>query len=205
MNYKDYNDYELLGFVSEGNDDANNIIIKKYTPLINSIASKMIKHCQNNGIEYSDLRQEGLIGLNYAINHFSEKKNTVFYTYVKTCIERKMLSAIVSSTRLKHKILNESVSFDNDDIMLDRILKDDLNNPELIVENLELEKNLTKNVKKKLTDFEEQVFELMLTDFNYKEIASILSKDKKAIDNAIQRIRNKVKETIREQENIDEK
>ena len=36
----------------------------------------------------------------------------------------------------------------------------------------------------------------MIADFNYREIAEILEKDKKAIDNAIQRIRNKVKETL---------
>lgn len=204
MKYQDYNDYELVQYVAEGNEEANNIIIKKYTPLINSLASKMVKYCKSNGIDYNDLRQEGFIGLNYAINHFNEEKNTIFFTYVKTCIERKMVSALVSSTRLKHKVLNESVSLDNDDIMLDKILTDQLNNPELIIENLELEKSLTKSIKKKLTNFEEQVFELMISDFNYKEIASILDKDKKAIDNAIQRIRNKVKETIKELENIGE-
>ena len=107
-----------------------------------------------------------------------------------------MISTVISSNRLKHKFLNEAISFDNDSNMLDKTLKDDLNNPEFIVENIELEENLIKNVKRKLTDYEEQVFELMIADFNYREIAEILEKDKKAIDNAIQRIRNKVKETL---------
>lgn len=201
MNYRDYNDYELLEFVAEGNEDANNIIIEKYDPLISNIASKMIKYCNNTGIDYNDLKQEGFIGLNYALNHFSEEKNTMFYTFVKKCVERKILSAVIASNRLKHKLLNESISIDNDDNILDKTLKDELNNPELIIENLELEENLINTVKKRLTNFEEQVFELMLSDFNYKEIAEILERDKKAIDNAIQRIRNKVKETIKEQNN----
>ena len=196
MDYSDFNDYELIEFICEGNEDANNIIIKKYTPVINLLANKMIKFCNNNGIDYNDLCQEGFIGLNYALSHFSEEKNTVFYTYVKKCIERRMISTVISSNRLKHKFLNEAISFDNDSNMLDKTLKDDLNNPEFIVENIELEENLIKNVKRKLTDYEEQVFELMIADFNYREIAEILEKDKKAIDNAIQRIRNKVKETL---------
>lgn len=196
MDYSDFNDYELIEFIAEGNEDANNIIIKKYTPVINLLANKMIKFCNNNGIDYNDLCQEGFIGLNYALSHFSEEKNTVFYTYVKKCIERRMISTVISSNRLKHKFLNEAISFDNDSNMLDKTLKDDLNNPEFIVENIELEENLIKNVKRKLTDYEEQVFELMIADFNYREIAEILEKDKKAIDNAIQRIRNKVKETL---------
>lgn len=196
MDYSDFNDYELIEFICEGNEDANNIIIKKYTPVINILASKMIKFCNNNGIDYNDLRQEGFIGLNYALSHFSEEKNTVFYTYVKKCIERRMISTVISSNRLKHKFLNEAISFDNDSNMLDKTLKDDLNNPEFIVENIELEENLIKKVKRKLTDYEEQVFELMIADFNYREIAEILEKDKKAIDNAIQRIRNKFKEEL---------
>ena len=196
MDYSNYNDYELLDFIYEGNEEANNIILEKYDPLISSIATKMLKYCRNSGLDYNDLRQEGFIGFNYAISHFTEEKNTVFYTYVKKCIERRMISTVISSNRLKHKFLNEAISFDNDSNMLDKTLKDDLNNPEFIVENIELEENLIKNVKRKLTDYEEQVFELMIADFNYREIAEILEKDKKAIDNAIQRIRNKVKETL---------
>jgi DNA-directed RNA polymerase specialized sigma subunit len=42
MEYKNFNDYELLYYISEGNEDANNIIIKKYEPLINKIAIKML-------------------------------------------------------------------------------------------------------------------------------------------------------------------
>ena len=42
MDYKDYNDYELLDYIAEGNEDANNIIIKKYEPLIIKIANKKV-------------------------------------------------------------------------------------------------------------------------------------------------------------------
>ena len=34
MNYSDYNDYELLSYIEENNEDANNIIFKKYEPII---------------------------------------------------------------------------------------------------------------------------------------------------------------------------
>jgi len=193
----DYNDYELISYICEGNEEANNIMLEKYQPLINSISLKMIKYCGNNGIDYNDLKQEGMIGLTHAINTFSDQKNSSFYTYAKTCIERKIISAVISSNRLKHKVLNESISYDSDDNILDKTLKDERNNPEKIVTSIDMENHLIENVKKKLTDFEEQVFELMLSDFTYKEIADILDKETKSIDNAIQRIRNKVKETIK--------
>ena len=47
-----------------------------------------------------------------------------------------------------------------------------------------------------LTDFEKQVFELKINGFEYKEIADILDKDSKSIDNALQRIRLKIKNNL---------
>ena len=91
MEYKDFNDYELLNYIAEGNEEANNILIKKYEPLINKIASRMLPYCKNNGLDLSDLVQEGMIGLNHAIDKYQEIENTLFYTYASKCIKRKIL------------------------------------------------------------------------------------------------------------------
>lgn len=198
MEYSDFNDYELLDYIAEGNEDANNILLEKYQPLISNIASQMLKYCYNNGYEYSDLKQEGMIGLTHAINTFSDQKNAIFYTYAKTCIKRKIISAVVSSRRLKHKILNDSVSYDSDDNFSNSIfMKDDRNNPEDIIISLDVEDHLIHSIQKKLTDFEDQVFQLMLSQFTYREIADILEKDPKSVDNAIQRIRIKVRDAMK--------
>ncbi len=202
MSYSDMNDYELLYYINENNEEANNIIIKKYEPLINSMASRMIKSCQYLGLEKSDLIQEGMIGLNHAIGYFNEQKDITFYTYAKTCIERKLISTIVAAKRLKHKTLNESISFDsNDDGTLDFLLKDESSNPEKIVVDEEINNEKIELVKNKLTDLENQVFDLMLSYFNYKEIAQMLDKEPKQIDNAIQRIKSKVKEIMKQYDN----
>lgn len=198
MNYSDLNDYELISYINENNEEANNIIIKKYEPLINSIAIRMIKTCPYLGIEKSDLVQEGMIALNHAIGYFNEQKDITFYTYVKTCIERRLISTITSAKRLKHKTLNESVSFDTDDAgTLDFFLKDESTNPEKIVLGEESNNEKINLIKEKLTDLENQVFDLLLSSFTYKEIAEILDKEPKQIDNATQRIKVKVKEIIK--------
>lgn len=198
MEYSDYNDYELISYISEGNEEANNIIIKKYEPLINAIAFKMFKYCSGTGLEKNDLVQEGMIGLNHALSHFQEQKDTTFYTFAKTCIERRMISTVISSKRLKHKILNESLSYDNDseDTSFERIFKDDTMNPENIVIDIDSEDDLVRRIKKNLTDLEDSVFELMISGFNYREIAEILDKDVKSVDNTIQRVRNKVRKEM---------
>ncbi len=193
MDYKDFNDYELINYIAEGNEEANNILIKKYEPLITSIASKMLPLCKNNGLDINDLIQEGMIGLNHAIDRYQEQEDTLFYTYAKKCIERKIISVVVSSRRNKNKILNESISYDDDEIALNKVLKDSSPNPEEIILDRENEEDFILEVKDKLTDFENQVFELLLSGFKYREIARILDKEDKSIDNAIQRIRNKLR------------
>ncbi len=198
MDYRDLNDFELLNYVAEGNEDANNIVLEKYKPMINKFASKMINVCQNTGLEKSDLEQEGLLGLIHATETFSDQKDTSFYTYAKTCIERAIISAVISSKRLKHKILNESLSFDSDELTNSKLLKDDLTNPENIIIDLDTEDYIINKIKKVLTDLEDQVFQLMIAGFNYKEIADLLDKDSKSIDNSIQRIKKKIKDILNE-------
>ena len=200
MDYRNYNDSELLSYVNES-EEANEIIYKKYEPLINSLARKMYKYCTNSGLELNDLIQEGMLGLSNAITHFSEQKDTTFYTFAKTCIERKIISTIVSTKRLKNKILNESLSLDSHDednsVGLEVFISDNENNPERLIVDNENESELIKTIKLSLTDFENQVFDLKINNFNYKEIAEILDKKPKAIDNALQRIRIKVKEQLK--------
>lgn len=198
MSYEDLNDYELISYINESDEESKNILLKKYEPLINNMANKIIRTCPYLGIEVSDLVQEGFIGLNHAMGYFNEQKNITFYTFAKTCIERKMISVIISAKRLKHKNLNESISFDTeDDGMLDYLLKDESLNPEKIVIDKKENDDLINLINENLTELERDVFRLMLSDFNYKEIANILEKEPKQIDNAIQRIKSKSKEIIK--------
>lgn len=203
MNYKDFNDYELLSYVAEGNEEANNIIIKKYEPLINKIALKMQPYCKNNGLDQNDLVQEGMIGLNHAIDRYQERENTLFYTYAKKCIERKMISVIISANRAKNKILNESISYDDEENLLIKLIRANTPSPEEEVLNIELQKNLLNDIREVLTDFEKQVFDLLIVGFKYKEIAEIFDKDQKSIDNAKERIKNKIRKMLEKKNKID--
>jgi len=203
LNYREYNDNELLTYIYESNEEANEILFEKYKPLIFKCARKLFNNCQNSGLELNDLIQEGMLGLSNAINNYNENKDIIFYTFAKTCIERKIISAVVASKRLKHKILNDSVSIEvemdeNNVLNLDYLFVDDEHNPETIVFDIEEQKNLILSITQKLTPLENQVFELKLNELNYKEIASLLDMSPKTVDNTIQRIRNKAKKIIDE-------
>ncbi|MBQ9181073.1 MAG: sigma-70 family RNA polymerase sigma factor [Bacilli bacterium] len=202
MKYKDYNDYELLSYVSENNEEASEILYEKYKPLIEITAKKMIRYCANTGLEVSDLIQEGMVGLSLAINSYKEQKDASFYTYAKMCIDRKIISTVISSKRLKHKILNESLSLEATDNEGNEVyglmLSDETLNPEKVLVFNEEENELLNKTYERLTDFEREVFDLKKSDFSYREIASILDKSPKAIDNALQRIRTKIMEVKKE-------
>lgn len=201
MNYKELNDNELLSYISESNEQASEIIYRKYAPLINNTAKRMYSYCKNAGLELNDIIQEGMLGLNQAINTYDEKKQASFYTYAKTVIERKLISLVISHNRLKHRFLNQSLSIEQPDEdgevgKLEFLLKDEKANPEDQLIGRERAKELISRIKEMLTDLELQVFELKINSFNYREIAEILDKDPKTIDNALQRIKNKAKKII---------
>lgn len=196
MQYKDYNDYELLNYISENNEEANEILFEKYKPLIINFSNKMYKYCHNKGLEINDLIQEGMLGLNLALKNYNQDKEASFYTYAKKCIERKIISLVISTCRLKHKALNDSISFEiklNEDDTFEKLIEDNSYNPEEMIINLERENEIIEKAHTILTDLERQVFDLKISGFNYKEIATILDKSPKTIDNAIQRLKSKIK------------
>ena len=203
MDYRELNDFELVSYVRENSEEANELLYDKYKPLIEKNARRLLKYCNYNGLELNDLIQEGMLGLSRAIDTFNDSKEASFYTYAKTCIERKQLSAIIASQRQKHKLLNESVSFEMYDKeeteikTVDSWLVDNSYNPETVMFDYENSHELIKKIGKILTDFELQVFELKLAGFSYIEISEILDKDKKQIDNAIQRIKAKIRDSLK--------
>ncbi len=205
MNYREFNDYEILNYINENNEEAMEIIYEKYKPLITKIATSMYKkYCKNTGLDTNDLMQEGMLALNKAINSYQENKDVLFYTYAKKCIERKIISTVICANRQKHKVLNESISFEIDldnNTNLEAFLGDSKNNPEKIIVSNESSKEFLDDIKKSLTDIEVQVLQLKLDGFDYKEIAQIVGKDVKAVDNTIQRIRNKIKKIMKNKEN----
>ena len=178
----------------EQNEEANEILYEKYKPLIIQISKNEYSKYGYLGIDLNDLIGEGMIVLSYAINTFNDVKNSTFYSYVRVCIERSIKTFIKKRRGLKYKYLNESLSYDNtyDDYNIEDILSSD-DNPlygMLCEENIS---ELYDKLKIKLTNLEYEVFKLKVEGLDYREIASILNKEPKNIDNALSRIKRKIR------------
>ena len=196
--YENLNDYELLDQVAD-NEFATETLFEKYKPLIYGIAKKAYYTRQNTGLEMNDLIQEGMIGFSIAINTFDYQKKTTFFTYARTCIMRRVNSTIVAANRLKHQILNESISveiLDSETNTDNQILSDTKNNPEILLIENENVQEIKKIIDSELTEFEKKVCDLKTSGFDYKEIAEILNKTPKSIDNAFSRIKAKIQKSL---------
>ena len=79
------------------------------------------------------------------------------------------------------------------------MLGDENADPLIKFSEIEQEENLRKNIQEQLSENEKQVFNLLLKGLNYKEIATLLDKNEKQIDNTIQRIRGKVRQLLKEE------
>jgi len=200
--YKEYNDYELIYLIGESNEEANRILYNKYKLVAELKAKKYYKYASSLGLDFSDLIQEGMIGFSEAIKDFKNEKEVKFSTFASLCIERQISSAVMAAKRNKHRILNESISLDyvsdnNDKPIINFICEEKDSDPLEYIIDLEMEKETYQNIKDNLTDFESQVLQLKINNFNYKEIAEILDRPLKSIDNTLQRIKNKVRSMIK--------
>lgn len=197
--YKEYDDNELLYLIAEQNEDATNILYEKYKTIVAIKVKKYLRYANKIGLEYSDLYQEGMVGLSEAIEGFKESKETKFSTFANLCIERQIFSALTKSSRKKHNILNESLSLDNtyeDNLSLLNFVFDKSSDPGIYIENKERVEELYKKIVNNLTDLENEVFKLKINGFDYKEICEMLNKSYKSVDTALQRVKNKIKKIL---------
>lgn len=157
-------------------------------PEIKSICKKYY----HGSLESDDLEQEALIALYQAVQSYKPGKGS-FNFYAKLIINRKLCSAIRSAKRQKHESLNRALSLDQPketDATLYSFISDGINHEEVITDNL-CDNLLLSGVK--LTPFENTVFELYLQHKSYSEIISRTGRNYKSIDNAMFRIRKKLK------------
>ena len=195
------NDYELLSLAQAHNEDAINIIYKKYQPLIQKICKKQEKNMKKYGLELEDLIQECYITINNAIESFNEIENTSFYTHVAKCLQNRLVSILRTQQKESYKILNEAISLDEEtkeenEQTLHNYIQSNNTNPDKIIIEEETYTKFINKITKNLSYLEESILILKLQDFNYKEIADILDKNEKSIDNAMQRIRQKIKKIM---------
>jgi RNA polymerase sporulation-specific sigma factor len=187
--------------IEESSEDSLKTLVDKYKYIVNAIVKKYLSRIEYSGLEEKDLIQEGLIGLVQAIKSFDKDKDVLFYTYATICVESRIKSVLRSEGRQKNKYLNSSLSLDmifNDEFSLYDVLVDEEEDPGKKLMKKEEYSETIDGLKNKLTEFEKNVFDLKLSGLSNTEIALILDKEKRSIENTLSRIKQKYKEIKQE-------
>lgn len=203
LRFDSMDDEQLIVLIHDGgNNETVDYIMNKYKDLVRKKAASMYIL----GADRDDLIQEGMIGLFKAVRDYDAGRDASFSTFADLCISRQMYSAIKSLSRKKHMPLNSYISIyasredseQGSDVSLEEILESDSNFiPEQYVLDQENLKILEENIDKDLSDLERQVLDLYITGMSIKKIAGVLGRDEKSTDNAMQRVRAKLKKYLK--------
>ena len=186
--YSKYADEELISRLRQGESEIEDYLMEKYKNLARARARAMYLI----GGETDDLIQEGMIGLFKAIRDYDEAKEASFQTFARLCIERQLYRTIEASNRLKNHPLNSYVSL-SDEASEEDLRQNWEESPEAIILDREHTGDMIKKIRHVCSPFENHVLELYMRGYDYRKIAEMMDKTPKSIDNALQRIRTKVK------------
>ena len=194
-------DAQLVAEAQAGNVEAEETLIRKYSNLVMGKTKAYFMA----GADSNDVMQEGMIGLIKAIRQFDIDKNVNFATFAERCVINQIISAIRTADRIKHKALNTSDSLnrpiksgnpdsgENLTITLGDMISSNLaDTPEEMLIMKDVTYYILNNDDNIFSDLEMQVLEESMKGYSYDQVAFRLGKNRKSVDNALQRAKKKI-------------
>lgn len=181
-------DEQLALMAADGDDESMALLIAKITPIAKAKAGKY----DGPRLSADDLVQEGMLGFLDAVKSFRPEKGVPFKAYAETCINNRIISAVRASLNNKNAALTNAVSIDDESSDIFSRSSD----PAVIFADKHGSELLKRIISDDLSEFERQVIELRLLDQSYAQIAASLGCSEKAVDNALQRIRKKIRSRL---------
>ena len=192
---------EIKELISLSDPDLKNVIYDEYNNLIDIIIKKYAGVISKLQIDEDEIRCEASFGFSDGINSYKENKDASLKTFLSICIERRVTNYITKCSTKKARMIASAVSLNiiNDDSnteWIDSISDNNKFEPLSALEQKETYNEVINLAKKNLSDFEYLVFTYMVNEIGYQDIAKILDKSPKQIDNTIQRVKLKLRNII---------
>lgn len=198
--YKELTDEQLLERLRAGETAVMDYILEKYKNLVR----KRVKDLHLLGGDGEDLIQEGMIGLFKAVQDYEPDRQTSFYTFADLCISRQIYTAVRTSNRKKHMPLNTYISLYSttggahsdleEQPLIEQLHSLHADSPEALLIERERVDDIRRSLLEKLSRFEREVMLLFLAGYDYRQIAAMVDRPAKSVDNALQRSRTKLAE-----------
>ena len=175
---------ELALLAAQGNDDAMAQLIAVISPIARARAAAI----GGAGASTEDLIQEGMFGFLDAVRTFRADKEASFCTYANTCISNRIISAVRSSRSQKNLALSSALPLTEESVPA-------LNSadPQEIFSDKENSDRIMRLLANNLSSFELSVIRLRLMGESYAAISAKLGRSEKAVDNALQRVKVKLR------------
>lgn len=181
-------DEELAVLAANGDDESMARLISAVTPIAKAKASKFA----DSGVPGEDLTQEGMLGFLDAVRTFDPAKGSSFRAYAETCINNRILSAVRTNFNNKNAALSNAVPLEYETHEMSDSSADPAN---IISEKIDSER-IESLLSEGFSAFEKQVIGLRFLGKSYSQISEELGCSEKAVDNALQRIRKKMRSKL---------
>ena len=186
-----YTDEQLCFRAAAGDGEAEAALVTRYYALVRACARPLFLA----GGDGEDLIQEGMFGLIRAIREFRKDRDTLFRTFAEVCIRNRLYSALRAAARDKHAPLNQSVSLDHpffdSNSYTSGAFDISQTDPEQLIADRDYVQRVLESTAKQLSEFEAKILGYYLDGLSCQEIAKIVGKSPKSVDNAVQRVRRK--------------
>ena len=173
---------------ADGDDASMAALISAVMPLARAKATEF----GSPRLSGEDLTQEGMLGFLAAVKSFRTEKGVPFKALAEICINNRILSAVRANTNNKNAALSNAVSINDEGFDVQSSISDPAN----IIADIDGTQTLKSLINSDLSDFEKKVIELRLLERSYAQIANELDCSEKAVDNALQRIRKKIRSNL---------
>ncbi|MEG0075674.1 MAG: sigma-70 family RNA polymerase sigma factor [Eubacterium sp.] len=188
-------DLDLVKKAQSGDKEALVEIIQKYRVVVTQKARPYYLI----GGDQEDLIQEGMIALLNAVWNYKVNRGTTFRTFAALCIENRIKTVVTTANRPKYSPLNQSISLYEpiseeypEVVLMDQLAAESYPEPDETLIAREAVEHIGEVAKNELSKMEKQVLYYYLKGESHQEIAEEIGRSKKAVDNALQRIRKKV-------------
>ncbi len=188
-------DFELVTNAQSGDQKAMNELMERYK----IVSASIVRRYFLVGGDTDDLLQEGMMGVVNAIHSFNQNKGE-FKSYVYSCVKNRIISCIKRYNAVKNKPLKDYISLSGGEGDGDKtlIIQDTRLGPEDLFIESEAEEELNEAIKNSLSEAEYKILALYIEGLSYSQIGEKTNKTVKSVDNAVQRIKKKIKKILQD-------
>ncbi len=182
----DDKELDLVKKAQTGDSESMEALIARYMWIARSKARKYFLVSGS----YDDLLQEGLMGIFKGIRDYDPEKNDNLSAFISMCVGSQIKDAIRSSSRAKHKLLNDAVSLDGlDNNLPSEFIYDPVHNY--------IEREGVDSFYQKMSQLfkpeQLKILKYYFEGYTYTEISDLTGIPVKKVDNTLHQIKTKIK------------